>query len=112
MPLVAYSSAADFVRPITPCFEATYADAPGNPFRPPADDVCGIREVGGPEQRLRTGRGDFFRDRCAALDVHIRNDDVHAATCERQGGRAADAGAAAGHDHDSLIHLGHPALQP
>ena len=39
---VAYSSAVDFVRPMTPCFDETYAGAPGKPFSPPAEDVLTI----------------------------------------------------------------------
>src|SRR6516164_11308646 len=34
IPCVAYCRAADLVRPVTPCLDATFATAPGAPMRP------------------------------------------------------------------------------
>src|SRR5437667_3302798 len=56
MPLEAYSSAALFVSPITPCLDAWYVARPGMPIRPPIEEQLTIA----PLPCLRIWRSSYF----------------------------------------------------
>src|SRR5882762_7739365 len=52
IPLVAFSSAALLVRPMTPCLVAQYVAAPAEPIHPATDDMLTMA----PRERRRTAR--------------------------------------------------------